>query len=336
MKMRGVVEIEKYAFGGCYALSELEFGKLEMIGNYAFANCRSLKFINMSSIRILRPGAFEYCGKLTEAVFGVKLERIEKRVFLHCESLGHITIPLKDNFTIGYSAFKSCENFGRVGTLAGGIHKTISFLHLKTWRDEMEAEIDRINQTLPNTSATQKSRAIKKWIIRVLGRMEHYKSEHKMLLKEAMTLLELALWKAKLLNKETDEKKCNVRVSPNPGGAASSAKVNAPVAYLSDKKKLDVPQSSPPKKPSKSPTGTAVTNDSSKAAPPLVSVSNGWGDIFASQMDQWKCSVCTSQNPKYKTVCLSCEIGEIPRDADVSFCCASIVIKNVLPFLALK
>jgi hypothetical protein len=39
--------------------------------------------------------------------------------------------------------------------------------------------------------------------------MEHYKTEHKMLVKEAMTLLELALWKAKLLN-ETEEKKCNV------------------------------------------------------------------------------------------------------------------------------
>ena len=34
----------------------------------------------------------------------------------------------------------------------------------------------------------------------VLSRMDHYKSEHQTLLKEAMTLLELALWKAKLLN----------------------------------------------------------------------------------------------------------------------------------------
>jgi hypothetical protein len=42
--------------------------------------------------------------------------------------------------------------------------------------------------------------------------MEHYKSEHKILLKEAMTLLELALWKAKLLN-EGEEKKCKVNVA---------------------------------------------------------------------------------------------------------------------------
>jgi hypothetical protein len=39
--------------------------------------------------------------------------------------------------------------------------------------------------------------------------MEHYKTEHQVLVKKAMTLLELALWKAKLLN-ETYEKKCNV------------------------------------------------------------------------------------------------------------------------------
>jgi len=39
--------------------------------------------------------------------------------------------------------------------------------------------------------------------------MEHYRTEHQTLLKEAMMLLELALWKTKLLN-EAGEKKCNV------------------------------------------------------------------------------------------------------------------------------
>ena len=36
----------------------------------------------------------------------------------------------------------------------------------------------------------------------VLRRMEHYKTEHHVLLKEAMVLLEIALWKAKLLDEE--------------------------------------------------------------------------------------------------------------------------------------
>ena len=74
----------------------------------------------------------------------------------------------------------------------------------------MEREMNRINQTLPNIRANEKAGAIQQWIIRVLNRMEHYKSEHKTLVKEAMTLLELALWKSKLLNEADDEKKCSV------------------------------------------------------------------------------------------------------------------------------
>jgi hypothetical protein len=112
---------------------------------------------------------------------------------------------------IGRNAFNRCDNLSRVDVVAGGIHKTISSLHLESWRNEMKDEIDSINQTLPNTQSSEKAGAIQQWITRVLGRMEHYKSEHQVLLKEAMTLLELALWKAKQLN-ERDEKKCNVDI----------------------------------------------------------------------------------------------------------------------------
>ena len=43
-----------------------------------------------------------------------------------------------------------------------------------------------------------KGAAIQQWNRSVLDRMDHYKVEHRIILKEAMTLLELALWKAKL------------------------------------------------------------------------------------------------------------------------------------------
>jgi hypothetical protein len=119
-----------------------------------------------------------------------------------------LTIPLKDNLIFGNEAFHNCERFSRVDTLDGGIHKTISSLHMERWRDEMEEEIDRINQTLPNDPAIEKATAIQQWITRVLSRMKHYKTEHKMLVREAMVLLELALWKAKLL--KADKEKCNV------------------------------------------------------------------------------------------------------------------------------
>ena len=86
----------------------------------------------------------------------------------------------------------------------GGGHKTISSFLLKSWRDEINQEIDRINQDLPNTAADEKTAAIQRWIRSVISRMEHYKSEHYRLLKEDMTRLELAVWKAKLDEKEDD------------------------------------------------------------------------------------------------------------------------------------
>ena len=143
--------------------------------------------------------------------FGEDLERIEGGAFFKCTSLRSIVIPLKDNLFICYDAFDMCSKFSRVDILDGGIHETISSLQLESWRAEMEGEIDQINQTLPETPRGKAS-AINRWIRSVLNRMEHYKSEHQILLKEAMTLLELALWKTKLLN-EAGEKKCSADVT---------------------------------------------------------------------------------------------------------------------------
>jgi hypothetical protein len=208
-KMTDLIEIEQNAFFGCNTLSELELDKLEIIGYAAFAHCNSLRPINMPSVRRVGPSAFMSCHALTDAVFGKDLERIIDNSFLGCTALRHIAIPLKHDLIIGYNVFDYCENLSRVDTLVGGIHETISSLHLETWRNGMEEEIDWINQTLTNIQSSEKADAIQQWIDRVLQRMEHNKSEHKVLVKEAMTLLELALWKAKLLN-EADEKKCNI------------------------------------------------------------------------------------------------------------------------------
>jgi hypothetical protein len=206
-KMNGVIEIERDAFNG-YSyesynalVGELEFGKLEIIGEAAFAHCKDLKSINMPSVRRVGHAAFYDCTSLTEAAFGKDLEIVEF-AFRECTSLRRIAIPLKNGLIDNYRAFMLCESLVRVDPLVGGIHKTISSLHMESWRNEMNAEIDRINQTLPGTQSAAKGAAINQWIRSVLDKMEHYKTEHKILLKEAMTLLELALWKAKLLNEE--------------------------------------------------------------------------------------------------------------------------------------
>eukprot|EP00984_Skeletonema_dohrnii_P012925 scaffold5293_cov112-Skeletonema_dohrnii-CCMP3373.AAC.1 len=65
-------------------------------------------------------------------------------------------------------------------------------------------EINRINEILPHTDSQGKTSTIQQWIESVIQRIECYKVEHLQLLKEAMALLELALWKAKLFDVDED------------------------------------------------------------------------------------------------------------------------------------
>mmetsp|Transcript_12998 Transcript_12998/g.16586 ORF Transcript_12998/g.16586 Transcript_12998/m.16586 type:complete len:119 (-) Transcript_12998:107-463(-) len=77
---------------------------------------------------------------------------------------------------------------------------------MELWRNEMNEEIYRINQVIPTTNAdeNENTEAIQQWIRSVIGRLDHYKTQHKELLNDATTLLELALWKAKMDEKEED------------------------------------------------------------------------------------------------------------------------------------
>ena len=62
----------------------------------------------------------------------------------------------------------------------------------------MNEEIQRINQVLPGTHPDEMTNVIRQWIQAVIVKIERCKAEHGASLKEATTLLELALWKAKL------------------------------------------------------------------------------------------------------------------------------------------
>jgi len=107
--------------------------------------------------------------------------------------------------------FQKCKALKCVD-LVDEVHKTIATLQLEEWRKDMNEEIDTINQILPNTLTGTtyvddpgwKTRAMRMWIISVLRKMEHYKSEHRALLKEAATTLELALWKSRLCGDNND------------------------------------------------------------------------------------------------------------------------------------
>jgi hypothetical protein len=199
VKIPGVRFIGQEAFFGCLNLSDMEFGhKLETIGQSAFCFCKSLKNINMPSLRRIDVCAFQDCDGLLGAEFGVELETIDEAAFYECTSLRRIVIPLKDAVMEPRNrVLDSCRGLTTVD-LVGGTHRTISCLFMESWRNEMLERVNRINAILPYIPVMVKTTAIQVWIQSVTNRMEHYKSEHQILLKEAMTLLELALWKANL------------------------------------------------------------------------------------------------------------------------------------------
>jgi hypothetical protein len=203
IKLPGVRVVEDDAFAHT-GLTDVEFGdKLETIGEGAFRYCSSLKSVKIPTVREIGNYAFYSCDQLTDVEMP-EVERIGERAFIYCTRLRRIAIPLRDGTFGGDGVFYYCDNLSTVDVV-GGIHKTISSLHMESWGNEMREEMDRINRVLSNTHHFEKTRVIQQWIESVLQRIEHYKTKHCMLLKEAMTVLELALWKAKLLAKKEDD-----------------------------------------------------------------------------------------------------------------------------------
>ena len=90
---------------------------------------------------------------------------------------------------------KANNNFN----IIGGIHETIASLHLESWRNATNDEINSIKQALPSTDKGR-TPEIQEWLRSIISYLDHYKAEHRKLTKEAATLLELALWKANLDN----------------------------------------------------------------------------------------------------------------------------------------
>ena len=212
IKFLGVREIGDRAFNNCTALSDVEFGdRLETIGYRAFTYCNSLRSIKMLSVRTVQEGAFHHCWQLRDVEFGIDLETIGIESFEGCEHLKRIVLPLKDDLLPldivhrWYGQFNGCSNLRAVELVgAKGIHNTISSLLMESWKDETNEEIDHINQVLQSTHSIEKTYKIRLWIRSVIDTMEHYKAEHSRLLKEHMTQLELAVWKAKLDEKDHD------------------------------------------------------------------------------------------------------------------------------------
>jgi hypothetical protein len=208
VKMPGAKIIETFAFSCCRSLTNVEFDKLETVGQAAFNNCTSLQRVKLPKAKTIGQSAFINSG-IEDAEFGEYLETIGSSAFW-ASKLRRIAIPLRDemfqwnNYMGTYTQFRECPDLTTVD-LVGRIHKTVASLHFESWRNEMTEEIQRINQILPGiTLYASKAAVIRPWIQSVIRNIESYKAEHRSLLKEVTTLLELALWKARLGGEEED------------------------------------------------------------------------------------------------------------------------------------
>jgi len=207
MVMLEVKNVEYSAFYACWALSSVEFGKdLETIGESAFDQCNSLRNIKMPNVLRIGLRAFQDCAVVTELDLPLGLEVVEGFAFAGCQSLTRVSMPLKGGM-IQDGAFMSCRRLERID-LIGGVHEFVSSLHLEEWRNAAKDEINRINRDLPLTNLREvdKTTVIQEWIQSVLNSIERYKVEHYALLKECMTILELAVWGTKIVEAEEERK----------------------------------------------------------------------------------------------------------------------------------
>ena len=209
INLKSIVEIGHNAFAGCENMTDVELGdRLVIIRNFVLYGCSSLTHLKLpSSISKIRQYAFGRCKRLIDIELPMGLESMEPSAFGGCERLQRIALPLKrDLFLFSdrsqtYDQFQGCEQLVTVD-LVGGIHKTVASLHMDSWRTEMVSQINRINQVLPNTWGHDKAQEIQTWMRVVIRKMDRFKAEHYRYVKEGITLLELALWKAKLGEKE--------------------------------------------------------------------------------------------------------------------------------------
>jgi len=230
MVMLHVKNVEYSAFYACWDLEIVEFGRdLETIGESAFDQCTSLAFLKMPCVRRIGRRAFQECV-ITELDLPLEIEVVEGFAFAGCQNLERLSMPLKEGLIEG-RAFVSCSRLDRVD-LIGGVHDFVLSLHLEEWRNEATVEIDRINEVLPlSGERADKTVAIREWIQSVIDRMNYYKREHYAVLKEGMTILELAIWRVKIMEAENERDNDNSTLATN-----SSASLEG---NLSQKLKID-------------------------------------------------------------------------------------------------
>ena len=91
----GILEIEDYAFSGCFDLTSVMIpDSVTSIGAYAFEGCSSLPSITIpGSVKSIGKCAFTRCRLLSSVTIQEGVESIEDYAFSSCDALMSISIP---------------------------------------------------------------------------------------------------------------------------------------------------------------------------------------------------------------------------------------------------
>ena len=175
----------------------MKFGhRLEVIRFAAFSQCISLRHVTMPSCRDIEVAAFFSCEQLTDLDLPAGLQRIQRRAFRRCFNMRRIGMPLRLNM-LDSDIFNYCENLVEVD-FGGTIQKIASQLSLDSWSNDIEEKVNMFNRVLPTIPSNLKTRAKQQCIESVIDKIKFYKSEHNQLLRQAASVLELALWKTQM------------------------------------------------------------------------------------------------------------------------------------------
>jgi hypothetical protein len=219
------------AFSGCSKLKYVVLTEgIDKIWPVMFQDCKSLSSIALpSTTRVVCTGAFGGCSQLKEVILPEGLQRIEQSAFKECTSLVNIKVPPTVT-EIGSRAFWSCSSLLEVF-----LHEHIRNIDMDVFYNcrsletlrfpaissrlraiiqgghwiEIDSEVDAIRGALERSNgelyvlARVMEHEIamergKKWVsireaIRKIDRLISYYE-----MKEAASIFELALWKAKL------------------------------------------------------------------------------------------------------------------------------------------
>jgi len=229
------IEIGGEAFAHCTSLREVVLEddgiSIKTIGFAAFLNCQSLESIILpSTLTKIGDSAFGGCTKLRMVVLNEGLKTIDRYAFSGCESIQSITLPSTVT-KIGKYAFEDCESLSEIVILNEsdrhgiikqvmiactsrrkrslvlnfpGLSKRLEYIKISRWLDDINDKIDAIPQIVRRDSGgflvSTRDRGnrvdwkpLKQSFDKIYQLILYYE------LKEAASLLELALWKAKMI-----------------------------------------------------------------------------------------------------------------------------------------